>query len=48
MVKNGYLEITGQIKVNYGTYKTGKFTQKFADEYEESDKMEKRKSYKRE
>lgn len=34
MVKNGYLEITGQIKVNYGTYKIGKFTQKFADEFE--------------
>ena len=38
MVKNGYLEITGQIKVNYGTYKIGKFTQKFADEFEKGEK----------
>lgn len=34
MVENGYLEITGKVKVNYGTYKVGKFTQKFIDEFE--------------
>lgn len=34
MVKNGYLEITGEVKVNYGTYKVGRFTQKFIDEFE--------------
>lgn len=36
MVKNGYLEITDQIKVNYGTYKIGKSTQKFIDEFEKT------------
>ena len=34
MVENGYLVITDEIKVNYGTYKIGKFTQKFEDEFE--------------
>lgn len=34
MVENGYLEITDEVKVNYGTYKVGKFTQKFIDEFE--------------
>ena len=34
MVKNGYLEITDSVKLNWGTYKIGKFTQKFADEFE--------------
>lgn len=34
MAENGYLEITGKVKVNYGTYKVGKFTQKFIDEFE--------------
>lgn len=34
MVESGYLEITGEVKVNYGTYKIGKFTQKFIDEFE--------------
>lgn len=34
MVENGYLVIVDEIKVNYGTYKVGKFTQKFIDEFE--------------
>ena len=34
MVENGYIEITDEIRVNYGTYKVGKFTQKFVDEFE--------------
>lgn len=34
MVENGYLEITDEVKVNYGIYKVGKFTQKFIDEFE--------------
>lgn len=34
MVESGYLEITDEVKVNYGTYKVGKFTQKFIDEFE--------------
>ncbi len=34
MVENGYLEITDKVKVNYGTYKVGKFTQRFIDEFE--------------
>lgn len=34
MVDNGYLEIVGDIQVSFGTYKIGKFTQKFADEFE--------------
>lgn len=34
MVENGYLEIVREVKVNYGTYKVGKFTQKFIDEFE--------------
>ena len=34
MVENGYLVITDEVKVNYGTYKVGKFTQKFEDEFE--------------
>lgn len=34
MVKNGYLKITDEVKVNMGTYKVGKFTQKFIDEFE--------------
>lgn len=34
MVENGYLEITDEVKVNYGTYKVGRFTQKFIDEFE--------------
>ena len=36
MVENGYLEITDEVKVNYGTYKVGKFTQKFIDEFEKA------------
>lgn len=36
MVENGYLEITDEVKVNYGTYKVGKFTQKFIDEFEKT------------
>ena len=38
MVENGYLEITDEVKVNYGTYKVGKFTQKFIDEFERESK----------
>lgn len=34
MVENGYLEITNEVKVNYGSYKVGRFTQKFIDEFE--------------
>lgn len=34
MVETGYLEITDTVKVNYGTYKVGRFTQKFIDEFE--------------
>ena len=34
MVKNGYLKIVDEIKVNLGTYKIGTFTQKFTDEFE--------------
>lgn len=34
MVENGYLVIVDEIKVNYGTYKVGRFTQKFIDEFE--------------
>lgn len=34
MVENGYLVITDEVKVNYGTYKVGRFTQKFIDEFE--------------
>lgn len=34
MVENGYLEITDEVKVNYGIYKVGRFTQKFIDEFE--------------
>ena len=37
MVENGYLEITDEVKVNYGTYKVGKFTQKFIDEFEKAE-----------
>lgn len=40
MVKNGYLEIVREAKVNYGTYKVGKFTQKFADDFENESKQE--------
>ena len=36
MVKNGYLEITDSVKLNYGTYKIGRFTQKFANEFEKT------------
>lgn len=36
MVENGYLEITDEVKVNYGTYKVGKFTQKFIGEFEKA------------
>lgn len=34
MVKQGYLKILDEIKVNLGTYKIGKFTKKFVDEFE--------------
>lgn len=34
MIKNGYLEIVGEVIINYGIYKIGKFTQKFIDEFE--------------
>ena len=34
MVKNGYLIITNEVRVNLGTYKVGRFTQKFVDEFE--------------
>lgn len=34
MVENGYLVIVDEIKVNYGTYKVGRFTQRFIDEFE--------------
>ena len=34
MVENGYLKIAGKVKVNHGSYKVGKFTQKFIDEFE--------------
>ena len=34
MIENGYLEIVREVKVNYGTYKVGRFTQKFVDEFE--------------
>ncbi len=34
MVESGYLEITGEVRINYGTYKVGKFTQKFFDKFE--------------
>ena len=37
MVENGYLIITDEVKVNYGTYKVGKFTQKFIDEFEKAE-----------
>lgn len=40
MVENGYLEITDEVKVNYGTYKIGKFTQKFIDEFEKAQQMD--------
>lgn len=40
MVENGYLEIMGKVKVNYGTYKVGKFTQKFVDEFEKESESE--------
>ena len=33
MVKEGYLELTDSIKINYATYKIGRFTQKFMDEF---------------
>lgn len=36
MVENGYLEITDEVKVNYGIYKVGRFTQKFIDEFEKA------------
>ena len=36
MVENGYLVITGEVKVNYGTYKVGRFTQKFVDDFEKA------------
>lgn len=43
MVENGYLEIVREAKVNYGTYKVGKFTQKFSDDFEkEADIFEER------
>ena len=34
MIENGYLEIVREVKVNYGTCKVGRFTQKFVDEFE--------------
>lgn len=34
MVESGYLKIVGKVKVNHGSYKVGKFTQKFIDEFE--------------
>ena len=34
MVKNGYLKITDSVKVNLATYKVGRFTQKFINEFE--------------
>ena len=37
MIAEGYLEIIDEIKVNYGSYKVGKFTQKFMDEFEKSE-----------
>lgn len=37
MVKEGYLELTDSIKINYATYKIGRFTQKFMDEFEKED-----------
>lgn len=40
MVENGYLEIVREAKVNYGTYKVGKFTQKFADDFEKESNQE--------
>lgn len=40
MVENGYLEIVREAKVNYGTYKVGKFTQKFADDFEKKSNQE--------
>lgn len=33
MEHNGYLEIIREVNVNYGTYKVGRFTQKFVEEY---------------
>ena len=36
MVKYGYLEITGKVKAKYGTYKVGRFTQKFVNEFEKT------------
>lgn len=36
MVENEYLEITDEVRVNYGTYKVGRFTQKFIDEFEKA------------
>lgn len=33
MIENGYLEIVREAKVNYGTYKVGRFTQKFVGEF---------------
>lgn len=36
MIENGYLEIVREAKVNYGTYKVGRFTQKFVDEFEKA------------
>lgn len=39
MVKKGYLKITGKVKTKFGTYKIGKFTQKFVDEFEKEDKL---------
>lgn len=34
MLANDYLEIVGEVNVNFGVYKVGKFTQKFIDEFE--------------
>lgn len=48
MVKYEYLEIVGEIRVNFGTYKIGKFTQKFADKFDKEavfTDLEKAKNY---
>lgn len=33
MVENGYLIITDNVKVNYGSYRVGTFTKKFENEF---------------
>jgi hypothetical protein len=33
MERQGYLEISSEIRVNYGTYKVGKFTPKFYEDF---------------